>query len=179
MSLNKVMLIGNIGREPESRQVGDRSVIKFSLATTEKYTDRNGQQVENTEWHNIEYWVKNTAILQYLHSGTQVFVEGQIRTDSWDGNDGQKHYATIIRISSLQLLGGKPQNQQGNGYQQQSQPQQYQQPAPQNNGYQQGYQQPYQGAPQNNPQGFQQTGQFPQQPVNQPQYPQQGQTRLP
>lgn len=165
-SINKVLLIGNIGKEPESRQVGDKYVIKFTLATTEKYTDRSGQQVENTEWHNIEYWVKNTNILQYLHKGTQVYVEGQIRTDSWDGNDGQKHYQTVIKANTVQLLGGKPQTA--------PQPQ-YQQPAPPQ----------YQGQPQGQyppqyqqPQGFQQTGQFPQQPVNQP-YPPQYQQGVP
>lgn len=143
-SLNKVQLIGNVGKEPENRQVGDNVVIKFTVATTERFTDRNGQQVDNTEWHNVEYWSRNGGILQYLHKGTQVYVEGKLKTDSWQGQDGKTNYKTSIRAQVLQLLGGKPQGQQ----------------APQ---YQQGYPQ----------QGFQQSGVFPQQPVNQ-QYQQGG-----
>lgn len=168
-SVNRVILIGNVGKEPESRQAGDRSVIKFTLATTEKYTDRSGQQVENTEWHNIEWWVKNTNILQYLHKGTQVYVEGQIRTDSWDGQDGQKHYQTNIRANTVQLLGAKPQTA--------PQPQ-YNQPAPppQNGGYQQV---PPQYPPQYNPQV---PPQYPPQYQGQqypPQYPPQDGNDLP
>ena len=158
-SLNKVQLIGNVGKEPENRQVGDNVVIKFTVATTERFTDRNGQQVDNTEWHNIEYWSRNGGILQYLHKGTQVYVEGKLKTDSWQGQDGKTNYKTSIRAQVLQLLGGKPQGQQAPQYQQGYQ-QAPQGQAPQ---YQQGY-------PQH---GFQQSGVFPQQPVNQ-QYQQGG-----
>lgn len=158
-SLNKVQLIGNVGKEPENRQVGDNVVIKFTVATTERFTDRNGQQVDNTEWHNVEYWSRNGGILQYLHKGTQVYVEGKLKTDSWQGQDGKTNYKTSIRAQVLQLLGGKPQGQQAPQYQQGYQ-QAPQGQAPQ---YQQGYPQ----------QGFQQSGVFPQQPVNQ-QYQQGG-----
>ena len=159
-SLNKVQLIGNVGKEPENRQVGDNVVIKFTVATTERFTDRNGQQVDNTEWHNVEYWSRNGGILQYLHKGTQVYVEGKLKTDSWQGQDGKTNYKTSIRAQVLQLLGGKPQGQQAPQYQQQG----YQQaPLGQAPQYQQGYPQ----------QGFQQSGVFPQQPVNQ-QYQQGG-----
>lgn len=159
-SLNKVQLIGNVGKEPENRQVGDNVVIKFTVATTERFTDRNGQQVDNTEWHNVEYWSRNGGILQYLHKGTQVYVEGKLKTDSWQGQDGKTNYKTSIRAQVLQLLGGKPQGQQAPQYQQQGYQQAPQGQAPQ---YQQGYPQ----------QGFQQSGVFPQQPVNQ-QYQQGG-----
>lgn len=159
-SLNKVQLIGNVGKEPENRQVGDNVVIKFTVATTERFTDRNGQQVDNTEWHNVEYWSRNGGILQYLHKGTQVYVEGKLKTDSWQGQDGKTNYKTSIRAQILQLLGGKPQGQQAPQYQQQGYQQAPQGQAPQ---YQQGYPQ----------QGFQQSGVFPQQPVNQ-QYQQGG-----
>ena len=159
-SLNKVQLIGNVGKEPENRQVGDNVVIKFTVATTERFTDRNGQQVDNTEWHNVEYWSRNGGILQYLHKGTQVYVEGKLKTDSWQGQDGKTNYKTSIRAQVLQLLGGKPQGQQAPQYQQQGYQQSPQGQAPQ---YQQGYPQ----------QGFQQSGVFPQQPVNQ-QYQQGG-----
>ena len=158
-SLNKVQLIGNVGKEPENRQVGDNVVIKFTVATTERFTDRNGQQVDNTEWHNVEYWSRNGGILQYLHKGTQVYVEGKLKTDSWQGQDGKTNYKTSVRAQVLQLLGGKPQGQQAQQYQQGYQ-QAPQGQAPQ---YQQGYPQ----------QGFQQSGVFPQQPVNQ-QYQQGG-----
>ena len=158
-SLNKVQLIGNVGKEPENRQVGDNVVIKFTVATTERFTDRNGQQVDNTEWHNVEYWSRNGGILQYLHKGTQVYVEGKLKTDSWQGQDGKTNYKTSIRAQVLQLLGGKLQGQQAQQYQQGYQ-QAPQGQAPQ---YQQGYPQ----------QGFQQSGVFPQQPVNQ-QYQQGG-----
>ena len=159
-SLNKVQLIGNVGKEPENRQVGDNVVIKFTVATTERFTDRNGQQVDNTEWHNVEYWSRNGGILQYLHKGTQVYVEGKLKTDSWQGQDGKTNYKTSIRAQVLQLLGGKPQGQQAPQFQQQGYQQAPQGQAPQ---YQQGYPQ----------QGFQQSGVFPQQPVNQ-QYQQGG-----
>lgn len=159
-SLNKVQLIGNVGKEPENRQVGDNVVIKFTVATTERFTDRNGQQVDNTEWHNVEYWSRNGNILQYLHKGTQVYVEGKLKTDSWQGQDGKTNHKTSIRAQVLQLLGGKPQGQQAPQYQQQGYSQAPQAQAPQ---YQQGYPQ----------QGFQQSGVFPQQPVNQ-QYQQGG-----
>ena len=159
-SLNKVQLIGNVGKEPENRQVGDNVVIKFTVATTERFTDRNGQQVDNTEWHNVEYWSRNGGILQYLHKGTQVYVEGKLKTDSWQGQGGKTNYKTSIRAQVLQLLGGKPQGQQAPQYQQQGYQQAPQGQAPQ---YQQGYPQ----------QGFQQSGVFPQQPVNQ-QYQQGG-----
>ena len=158
-SLNKVQLIGNVGKEPENRQVGDNVVIKFTVATTERFTDRNGQQVDNTEWHNVEYWSRNGGILQYLHKGTQVYVEGKLKTDSWQGQDGKTNYKTSVRAQVLQLLGGKPQGQQAQQYQQGYQ-QAPQGQAPQ---YQQGYPQ----------QGFHQSGVFPQQPVNQ-QYQQGG-----
>ena len=163
-SLNKVQLIGNVGKEPENRQVGDNVVIKFTVATTERFTDRNGQQVDNTEWHNVEYWSRNGGILQYLHKGTQVYVEGKLKTDSWLGQDGKTNYKTSIRTQVLQLLGGKPQGQQAPQYQQQGYQQAPQQGAAEiRQQYEQGYA----------PQGFQQSGVFPQQPVNQ-QYQQGG-----
>lgn len=172
-SLNKVQLIGNVGKEPENRQVGDNVVIKFTVATTERFTDRNGQQVDNTEWHNVEYWSRNGGILQYLHKGTQVYVEGKLKTDSWQGQDGKTNYKTSIRAQVLQLLGGKPQGQQAPQQGAAEIRQQYQQGLPQ---YQQAPPQYQQVQPRYQPQGFQQTGQFPQQPVNQPYPPQYQQT---
>ena len=156
MSLNKAMLIGNVGRDPEVRYLDGNNgakVATFTLATTERYRDRNGETRENTEWHNIVAW-RNTAdvVERFVRKGTQVYIEGRIRTRSWDDQTGNKRYTTEIIADTLQLLGRKTDNpaaqggsyapQQG-GYQQQSyqQPQQsyqtYQQPAPAQQNYQQ------------------------------------------
>ena len=168
MSLNKVMLIGNVGRDPEVRyldgQSGNAKVATFTLATTERYRDRNGETRENTEWHNIVAW-RNTAdvVERFVKKGTQLYIEGRIRTRSWDDQTGNKRYTTEIIADTLQLLGKKSDNpgaQQG-GYPQQGQA--YQQPA-------QGYQQPGYAAPaqQNTPAYAQQA-----QPSYQPQQAQQ------
>ena len=149
MSLNKAMLIGNVGRDPEVRYLdgsaGQAKVATFTLATTERYRDRNGETRENTEWHNIVAW-RNTAdvVEKFVKKGTQVYIEGRIRTRSWDDQTGNKRYTTEIIADTLQLLGKKSDNPGGQGG--------YQQPAP----AQQSYQQPAQPA-------FQQPG------VHQPQ----------
>ena len=161
--INKAILIGNVGQEPDIRYTGDvnngTKVATFRLATTERYRDRNGNLQEHTEWHNIVVW-RNTAdvVEKYVKKGTQVYVEGRIRTRSWDDQTGAKRYTTEIVADTLQLLGRRPegQSQQGGynqGYQQ-AQPayQQpaYQQPAAQQPAYQQpAYQQP--AAPQAQP----------------------------
>ena len=125
MSLNKAMLIGNVGRDPEVRyldgQSGNAKVATFTLATTERYRDRNGETRENTEWHNIVAW-RNTAdvVERFVRKGTQLYIEGRIRTRSWDDQTGNKRYTTEIIADTLQLLGKKTDNpgaQQG-GYQQ-------------------------------------------------------------
>ncbi len=154
MSLNKVMLIGNVGRDPEVRyldgQSGNSKVAQFTLATTERYRDRNNELRENTEWHNIVAWRGNADVCEkYVRKGTQLYIEGRIRTRSWDDQNGNKRYTTEIIADNLQLLGKKSDNpgaQQGGyqtpGVQQPSyqQPQQSYQP-------QQGYQQPGYAAP--------------------------------
>ncbi len=139
MSLNKVMLIGNVGRDPEVRyldgQSGNAKVATFTLATTERYRDRNGETRENTEWHNIVAW-RATAdgIERFVKKGTQLYIEGRLRTSSWDDQTGNKRYTTEIIADNVQLLGKKSDNpgaQQG-GYQPQQpayqQPQQSYQP---------------------------------------------------
>ena len=125
------MLIGNVGRDPEVRYLDGNNgakVATFTVATTERYKDRNGETRENTEWHNIVAW-RNTAdvVERFVRKGTQVYIEGRIRTRSWDDQTGNKRYTTEIIADTLQLLGKKSDNpgaQQG-GYQQ---PQGYQQP---------------------------------------------------
>ena len=135
MSLNKVMLIGNVGRDPEVRYLdgnsGNAKVATFTLATTERYRDRNGETRENTEWHNIVAWRGNADVAErFIRKGTQLFIEGRIRTRSWDDQTGNKRYTTEIIADNLQLLGKKSDNpggQQG-GYLAPAQPQ-YSQPA--------------------------------------------------
>ena len=125
MSLNKAMLIGNVGRDPEVRyldgQSGNAKVATFTLATTERYRDRNGETRENTEWHNIVAW-RNTAdvVERFVRKGTQLYIEGRIRTRSWDDQTGNKRYTTEIIADTLQLLGKKSDNPaaQPGGYQQ-------------------------------------------------------------
>lgn len=149
MSINKVILVGNLTKDAEIRTVGQQQVASFGLATSERFTDRNGQKQELTEFHNIELW-GSAGVYPYLKKGTQVYVEGSIKTDKWTDQQGQPHEAKKIRAFTLQLVGQRPQQAQ------QSAPQQYQQPVPPQ--YQQPaqpqYQQPihpagYPGAPQN------------------------------
>lgn len=119
--INKVILIGNVGQDPEVRYTGDASngakVATLRLATTERYKDRNGNLQEHTEWHSVVVW-RNTAdvVEKYVRKGSQIYVEGRLRTRSWDDQNGNKRYATEIVADTLQLLGRKPEGQQG-GYQ--------------------------------------------------------------
>ena len=118
MSLNKAMLIGNVGKDPEVRYLdgsnGQAKVATFTLATTERYRDRNGETRENTEWHNIVAW-RNTAevVEKFVKKGTQVYIEGRIRTRSWDDQTGNKRYTTEIIADTLQLLGKRTDNPAG------------------------------------------------------------------
>jgi single-strand DNA-binding protein len=118
MSLNKAMLIGNVGKDPEVRYLdgsnGQAKVATFTLATTERYRDRNGETRENTEWHNIVAW-RNTAdvVEKFVKKGTQVYIEGRIRTRSWDDQTGNKRYTTEIMADTLQLLGKRTDNPAG------------------------------------------------------------------
>lgn len=113
MSLNKVILIGNAGKDPEVRyldgQSGSAKVAQFTLATTEKYKDKNGETKENTEWHNIVAWRALADVIEkYVRKGTQLYIEGRIRTRSWQTQTGEKRYTTEIMADNLQLLGRKP-----------------------------------------------------------------------
>ena len=107
MSLNKVLLIGNVGKEPDIRHLeGGSSVATITLATNERFKDRNGESKEVTEWHTIIAWGQLADLARnYIHKGTQIFVEGAIRTRTWDDQTGNKHYATEIRATAIQLLG--------------------------------------------------------------------------
>lgn len=112
MSLNKILLIGRVGKEVEVRTVGDGKVASFTLATTAKYKDRNGQLQENTEWHNIVIRGKLAEVAEkYAQKGSQLFIEGKIKTEKYTGNDGQEKYTTKVYASSMQLLGSKQDGQ--------------------------------------------------------------------
>jgi single-strand DNA-binding protein len=146
--INKVILIGNVGQDPEVRYTGDASngakVATIRLATTERYRDRNGNPQEHTEWHNVVVWRNQADVVEkYVKKGTQLYIEGRIRTRSWDDQSGNKRYTTDIVADTLQLLGRRSEsNGQQGGYQNQgyAQPQGYQQPAQQ---FQQPMQQSY------------------------------------
>lgn len=136
MSLNKVMLIGNLTRDAEIRQVGQSQVASFGVATSEIYTDQQGQRKEITEFHNVDYFTNNTGVFQYLKKGQQVYVEGGIKTDKWQDQNGQDRTTVKVRARIVQLLGKRdPQDAQQQGYQQ-APPQGYAPQAPA-----QGYQQ--------------------------------------
>jgi single-strand DNA-binding protein len=113
--VNKVILVGNLGKDPEVRHLeGDKKVAKFTLATTEAYRDKNGQRVENTEWHNIEFWGPVTEVIEkYLKKGSQVYVEGKLRTRSYEDKEGVKKYVTEVIGQHMTLIGGRPSDSQG------------------------------------------------------------------
>lgn len=108
--VNKVILVGNLGADPEVKHLeGDKVVAKLSLATTEAYKDKSGNRVENTEWHDLELWDGQAKIAeQYLKKGMQLYVEGKIKTDSWQDDQGQNRKKTKIRVLSFTMLSGKP-----------------------------------------------------------------------
>jgi single-strand DNA-binding protein len=109
-SVNKVILIGNLGRDPETRYLpsGD-AVTNISIATTEKWRDKGGEQQEHTEWHRVAFFGKTAEIAgEYLKKGSPVYVEGRIRTRKWqDKESGQDRYSTEIVADRMQLLGGR------------------------------------------------------------------------
>jgi single-strand DNA-binding protein len=148
MSLNKVMLIGNVGRDPEVRYLEGnnpgaqgRKVATFTLATSERFRDRNGETRENTEWHNIVAWGQPADVCErFVRKGTQLYIEGRLRTRKYTDRQGMEKYTTEINVDTLQLLGRRdnadggsayPSDQQGGGY-------------PRQGGYQQPPQQSYQ-----------------------------------
>lgn len=114
-SVNKVILIGNLGKDPEIRSFsnGDQ-VANVSLATADKWKDKQtGEAKEATEWHNLVFIGRQAEIAgQYLRKGSQIYVEGSIRTRKWQDKDGNDRYTTEVRVGSMQMLGGKPDGQQ-------------------------------------------------------------------
>ncbi len=109
MSVNKVILIGNVGKDPEVRHLeGGTSVASFPLATSETYKNKSGEKVTNTEWHNIVAWRGLADVVEkYVKKGSQLFIDGKIRTRSYNDKEGNKKYITEIFAESLRLLGKK------------------------------------------------------------------------
>jgi single-strand DNA-binding protein len=107
--VNKVILIGNLGANPEMRNTqGGQTVANLRIATTERWTDKNGQKQEATEWHRVVVWGKQAEIAgQYLTKGRQIYVEGSIRTRQWQDQQGQKRYSTEIVARNFQMIGGR------------------------------------------------------------------------
>ena len=107
-SVNKVILVGNLGRDAELRYTpGGAAVATLNLATTEVWNDKQGQRQEKTEWHRVVLWGKQAETLQeYLVKGKQIYVEGRLQTRQWDDKDGNKRYTTEIKADRITLLGG-------------------------------------------------------------------------
>lgn len=110
--MNKVFLIGNLGKDPELKKLAnDNQVCKFSLATSETYKKENGEKVTSTQWHNLTTWNGLAGVVSnYCKKGDKVAVEGKIEYRQWEGNDGNTRYSTEIVVTSLEMLGGKPNN---------------------------------------------------------------------
>jgi single-strand DNA-binding protein len=109
MSINKVILVGRLGRDPETRYTGGgQAVANFSLATDETYKDRNGERQKRTEWHKIVVWGKQAEIAQqYLKKGSLIFIEGRIQSREWLDKEGQKRTSFEIVANNFRMLGGR------------------------------------------------------------------------
>ncbi len=107
--INKVILVGNLGADPEIRHLSNGAVVaNFSLATSESYTNKNGEKVTQTEWHRIELWDGLARIAeQYLQKGRTVYIEGKLRYENWQDQDGNSRTTTRVRAQTMQLLGGR------------------------------------------------------------------------
>jgi len=116
-SLNKVMIIGNLGKDPEVRYTtSGQAVASFSVATSEKFKNRNGEMEERTEWHNVVLWGRQAEIAgEYLAKGRTVFIEGRLQTRKWQDKDGRDRYTTEIVGDRMQMLGGKGEGGGGGG----------------------------------------------------------------
>jgi len=117
MSVNKVILVGNVGKDPEIRHLDTGvAVANFPLATSESYTAKNGEKVTTTEWHNIVLWRGLAEVAEkYVTKGRQLYIEGRIRTRNYDDKDGNKRYITEIYGDTMQMLGTKSDDKSGTG----------------------------------------------------------------
>jgi single-strand DNA-binding protein len=116
-SVNKVILVGNLGRDAELRYTpGGAAVATLNMATTETWNDKSGQRQEKTEWHRVVFWGKVAeSLTEYLTKGKQVYVEGRLETRQWNDKDGNKRYTTEIKGDKIVLLGGGGQRSGGGG----------------------------------------------------------------
>lgn len=108
MSVNKVILVGRLGQDPELKSTpGGNSVCNFSVATNEAWTDKSGQKQERTEWHRVVVWGRQAELCsQYLKKGRQVYLEGKLQTRQWQDKNGQTRYTTEVQGQSVRFLGG-------------------------------------------------------------------------
>ena len=105
--VNKIILLGRLGKDPELKQVGSQGskVVNFSVATSENFKNKDGEKQEKTEWHNCQAWNKTADLVaQYLKKGSQVYLEGKLQTRSYDDNEGTKKYVTEIVVNNVQFL---------------------------------------------------------------------------
>lgn len=116
-SVNKVILVGNLGRDPELRYTqSGQAVANFSLATTDRFSSKEGERQERTEWHRIVTWGKTAEnCAQYLAKGRSVYVEGRLQTNEWEDKEGQKRRTTEVVAQTVQFLGGRGQGGSGTG----------------------------------------------------------------
>ena len=115
--VNKVILIGNLGSDPEVRHLSNGSVVaNFNIATSESYTNKNGERVTQTEWHRIELWEGLAKVSeQYLKKGQSVYIEGKLKTENWQDSDGNNRTTTRIRGLNMTMLGGRNSSDQAGG----------------------------------------------------------------
>ena len=126
--LNKIMIIGNLGSDPELRYTQSGTpVASFRVATTEKWKDKGGQMQEQTEWHSCNAWSKLAEICgNYLKKGSKVYIEGSVHTRKWQDQEGKDRYSTEVKVREMKMLDGKKDSQQRGG--------EWSQPAPNENG---------------------------------------------
>lgn len=115
--VNKVILIGNLGKDPEVRHLDNgRAVANFSLATSEVYNNKNGERVTNTEWHNIVMWTPLAELAEkYLKKGSQIYLEGKLQTRSYDDKDGNRKYITEVVAATMNFLGSRSDSNENSG----------------------------------------------------------------
>ena len=115
--VNKAILVGNLGRDPELRTTPNgQSVVNFTLATSETWTDKSGERVERTEWHRIVVWGRTAEMCaQYLSKGRTVYIEGRIQTREWEDKDGNKRYTTEINANTVNFIGPRTSGGGGGG----------------------------------------------------------------
>ena len=123
MSVNKAILLGNLGKDPELKYTpSGKAVCNFSMATVERWQAHDGQKQENTTWHNIVAWGKQAEVIkEYLSKGKQVYIEGRIQNRSYDDKDGNKKYISEVVLQNFSFVGNKGDNQSDSGGQSQSQ----------------------------------------------------------